>query len=77
MCALTCGAFAAAGSLREDDPQPPARLAEVRLGGPIDHLVVNPQEGVASVGRSRGGREGELTVAEPGSERGFRNPLPS
>ncbi|MGD1103016.1 MAG: AsmA family protein [Terriglobia bacterium] len=41
--------------LHEDDPQPPARLAEVRLGGPIDHLVVNPPEGVASVGRSRGG----------------------
>ncbi len=41
--------------LRENDPRPPAPLAEVRLGGPIDHLVVNPQEGVASVGRSRGG----------------------
>jgi hypothetical protein len=39
--------------VREDDPQPPALLEEVRLGGPIDHLVVNPQEGVASVGRSR------------------------
>jgi hypothetical protein len=41
---------------REDDPQPPGHSEEVRLGGPIDHLVVNPQEGVASVGRSRGGR---------------------
>ncbi len=41
---------------REDDPRFPALLPEVRLGGPIDHLVVNPQEGVASVGRSRGGR---------------------
>jgi hypothetical protein len=40
---------------REDDPHLPAHLAEVRLGGPIDHLVVNPQEGVASAGRSRGG----------------------
>jgi len=40
---------------REDDPQPPARPEEVRLGGPIDHLVVNPQEGVASVGSSRRG----------------------
>jgi hypothetical protein len=40
--------------LRRDDPQPTARLAEVRLGGPIDHLVVNPQDGVASVGTSRG-----------------------
>jgi hypothetical protein len=40
--------------LREDDPQPPAHLTEVRLGGPIDHLVVNPQEGVAIAGRSPG-----------------------
>jgi hypothetical protein len=40
---------------REDDPHPPARFEEVRLGGPIDHLVVNPQEGVAAVGRTRGG----------------------
>jgi hypothetical protein len=39
---------------REDDPQLPARLEEVRLGGRIDHLVVNPQEGVARVGSSRG-----------------------
>ena len=43
---------------REDDPQPPARLAEVRLGGPIDHLVVNPQEEVASDGEgARGSAE--------------------
>jgi hypothetical protein len=43
---------------REDDPQLPARLEEVRLGGRIDRLVVNPQEGVASVGSSRaGGRQ--------------------
>jgi hypothetical protein len=35
---------------REDDPHPPAHFEEVRLGGPIDHLVVNPQERVASVG---------------------------
>jgi hypothetical protein len=41
--------------LHEDAAQPPASLAEVRLGGPIEHLVVNPQEGVARVGRSRGG----------------------
>jgi hypothetical protein len=41
--------------VRIEDPQPTARPAEVRLGGPIDHLVVNPQEGVASVEKSRGG----------------------
>jgi hypothetical protein len=41
--------------VRIDDLQPTARPVEVRLGGPIDHLVVNPQEGVASVGGSRGG----------------------
>jgi hypothetical protein len=29
---------------REDDPRFTALLPEVRLGGPIDHLVVNPQE---------------------------------
>jgi len=39
----------------EEDSPPPAPLTEVRLGGPIDHLVVNPQEGVASVVKSRGG----------------------
>jgi hypothetical protein len=41
--------------LRENDLLSAAPLAEVRLGGPIDHLVVNPEEGVASVGKSRGG----------------------
>jgi hypothetical protein len=40
---------------RDDAPQPSALLPEVRLGGLIDHLVVNPQEAVARVGRSRGG----------------------
>jgi hypothetical protein len=40
---------------REDDPHPPERLEEVRLGGPIDHLVVNPPEGLASAGSGRGG----------------------
>jgi hypothetical protein len=40
---------------QEDDSLPLAARAEVRLGGPIDHLVVNPQERVASVGRGRGG----------------------
>jgi hypothetical protein len=39
----------------EDDLASPARLTEVRLGGPIDHLVVNPQEGVVTAGRTRGG----------------------
>ena len=40
---------------REDDSHPPAGHAEIRLGGPLDHLVVNPQEGVARAGRSREG----------------------
>jgi hypothetical protein len=40
---------------RDDAPQPSAFPPEVRLGGPIDHLVVNPQDGLASVGRGRGG----------------------
>ncbi|MGA2984636.1 MAG: AsmA family protein [Terriglobia bacterium] len=40
---------------RDDTPQPSAAFPEVRLGGAIDHLVVNPQEGVASVGAGRGG----------------------
>ena len=39
---------------RDDASSTLARLPEVRLGGPIDHLVVNPQDGVAAVGRSRG-----------------------
>jgi hypothetical protein len=37
---------------RDDDLAPPARFTEVRLGGPIDHLVVNPQEGVATARRA-------------------------
>jgi hypothetical protein len=41
--------------LREEDPQRPVSLAEVRLGGPLDHLVVNPQEGVARAEGNRGG----------------------
>ncbi len=40
---------------RDEAPQPSALLPEVRLGGPIDHLIVNPQEAVARVGRNRGG----------------------
>jgi hypothetical protein len=40
---------------REDDSHPPAGHAEIHLGGPLDHLVVNPQEGVARAGRSREG----------------------
>jgi hypothetical protein len=39
----------------EEEPHPPAHLAELRLSGPIDHLVVNPQEGLASMGESQGG----------------------
>jgi hypothetical protein len=39
---------------RDDDPQLLGPLEEVRLSGAIDHLVINPQEGVASVGRSLG-----------------------
>jgi hypothetical protein len=39
--------------MRDDTPQPSALLPEVRLGGPIDHLVVNPQDGVAPPGRGR------------------------
>lgn len=35
---------------REDDFFPPGGRGEVRLGGPIDHLVVNPQEGLAEGG---------------------------
>lgn len=38
--------------VRDDAPQPSALLPEIRLAGPIDHLVVNPQEAVASVGKS-------------------------
>jgi hypothetical protein len=41
--------------VRDDAPRPSALRPEVRLGGPIDHLVVNPQEGVARVGTYRGG----------------------
>ncbi len=41
--------------MRDDAPGPSALYPEVRLGGRIDHLVVNPQEGVASVGTYRGG----------------------
>ncbi|MGD0222467.1 MAG: AsmA family protein [Terriglobia bacterium] len=37
---------------RDDAPQASSLLPEVRLGGPIDHLVVNPQEAVAAVGRN-------------------------
>ncbi|HXW15052.1 MAG TPA: AsmA family protein [Terriglobia bacterium] len=40
---------------RDEAPQPSALLPEVRLGGPIDHLVVTPQEGVARLGTDRGG----------------------
>lgn len=40
--------------VRADAPQPPAPLAEVRLGGSIDHLVINPEEGGARVERNRG-----------------------
>ena len=40
---------------RDDAPQPSGFLPEVRLGGPIDHLVVNPQEALAKVVRNRGG----------------------
>jgi hypothetical protein len=36
---------------RDDDLFPSAGWAEFRLGGPIDHLVVNPQVGVAEGGR--------------------------
>jgi hypothetical protein len=39
---------------REEVPSPSPILPEVRLGGQIDHLVVNPQEGVAGAGRPRG-----------------------
>jgi hypothetical protein len=46
---------------REDADHPPARSEEVRLSGSIDHLVVNPQEGLARVGR---GRQGERHEAE-------------
>lgn len=40
--------------VRDDAPQPSAALPEVRLGGPLDHLIVNPQEAIARVGRNRG-----------------------
>ena len=40
---------------RNDVPRPSALRPAVRLGGPIDHLVVNPQEGNARVGTYRGG----------------------
>jgi len=40
---------------RDDSPQPSELRPEVRLGGPIDHLVVNPQAGVARAGTYRGG----------------------
>ena len=41
--------------VRDDDSQPTATLQGIRLGGPLDHLVIIPQDGVASVGTSRGG----------------------
>lgn len=41
--------------LRDDVSQLSAPLTEVRLGGQIDHLVVNPQEGVVTAGRIRSG----------------------
>ena len=37
---------------RDDAPESSPLLLKVRLAGPIDHLVVNPQEAVASVGRN-------------------------
>jgi hypothetical protein len=40
---------------RDDAPQPSGLLPEVRLGGQIDHLVVNPQEVIVTEGRIRGG----------------------
>ena len=40
---------------REDAAQASSPLPEVHLGGPIDHLVVNPQEVVVTAGRTRGG----------------------
>jgi hypothetical protein len=40
---------------RADEPHLPARLEEVRLSGPMDHLAVNSQERLASVGETRGG----------------------
>lgn len=38
---------------REDDSHPRAAEAEVRLGGTLDHLVVNPQTAVVRAGRNR------------------------
>jgi hypothetical protein len=40
---------------RDEMSQSSAPLPGVRLGGQIDHLVVNPQEGVVTAGRIRGG----------------------
>jgi hypothetical protein len=40
---------------REDAVQAFGPLPEVRLSGPVDHLVVNPQEVVVTAGRTRGG----------------------
>lgn len=40
--------------VREDDSLPAASLAEVRLGGLLDHIVVNPQTSLVRVGRARG-----------------------
>lgn len=38
---------------REDDTLSPMPIQEVRLGGPVNHLVVSSRERVASVGTSR------------------------
>jgi hypothetical protein len=38
----------------EDDSQSRGNLTDVRLGGHIDHLVVNPQIGVTSARGNRG-----------------------
>jgi hypothetical protein len=40
---------------RADDPQLPSRRVE--LVGPLDHLMVNPRVGVATVGGAAGGRK--------------------
>ena len=39
---------------RDDAPRASASPLEVRLSGPIDHLAVNPPQGLATVARSRG-----------------------
>ena len=39
---------------RDEDFQTRPGLAEIRLGGPLDHLVVNPQAGVVRAGGVRG-----------------------